>query len=382
MRWDIFCAVVDNFGDIGVCWRLARQLVAEHGLAVRLWVDDLASFSRLAPQLDPRADVQLAAGVQVRRWRADFAADVLPADVVVEAFACTLPEPYVAAMTAQARQPVWINLEYLSAEPWVAGCHLIASPHPRLSLTKHFFFPGFTPDTGGLLCERELLDRRDAFLADADARAGFWRQAGFDLPAPEALVVSLFGYPNAAVGELMRAFADSDRPIVCALCDGPLLARAAAACGRADLRVLRVGQQVERGKLVLRAMPFVAQERYDELLWACELNFVRGEDSFVRAQWAARPLVWQIYPQGENAHWAKLEAFRTRYCEALDALPAEAIAGLWRAWNRADGVAEAWQAIVPWLPALNLHAANWSRQLAAQSDLASRLVEFCANRLK
>lgn len=379
MRWDIFCTVVDNFGDIGVCWRLARQLVAEHGLAVRLWVDDLASFSRMAPQLDPLADVQLAAGVDVHRWRADFADDVLPADVVVEAFACALPEPYVAAMAAQARQPVWINLEYLSAEPWVAGCHGTASPHPRLSLTKHFFFPGFTADTGGLLRERELLARRDAFLVDADSRAEFWRQAGFDLPAPDALVVSLFGYPNAPVGALMRAFADGDRPIVCALCDGPLLGRAAAACGRADLRV---GQQIEWGKLVLRATPFVAQQRYDELLWACELNFVRGEDSFVRAQWAARPLVWQIYPQAENAHWAKLDAFRARYCEALEPAASEALGGLWRAWNRADGLAEAWQAIVPWLPALKLHAADWARQLSRQSDLASRLVEFCVNRLK
>ena len=28
VTWDIFCSVVDNFGDIGVTWRLARQLVA------------------------------------------------------------------------------------------------------------------------------------------------------------------------------------------------------------------------------------------------------------------------------------------------------------------------------------------------------------------
>ena len=47
LSWDIFCTVVDNYGDIGVCWRLARQLAAEHGFAVRLWVDDLASFARL-----------------------------------------------------------------------------------------------------------------------------------------------------------------------------------------------------------------------------------------------------------------------------------------------------------------------------------------------
>ncbi|MBY0444112.1 MAG: elongation factor P maturation arginine rhamnosyltransferase EarP, partial [Burkholderiales bacterium] len=39
VRWDIFCRVIDNYGDIGVCWRLARQLSFEHGFAVRLMVD-------------------------------------------------------------------------------------------------------------------------------------------------------------------------------------------------------------------------------------------------------------------------------------------------------------------------------------------------------
>ena len=53
VRWDIFCRVIDNFGDIGVSWRLARQLVAEHNLDVRLWVDDLNTFCRLCPQASP-----------------------------------------------------------------------------------------------------------------------------------------------------------------------------------------------------------------------------------------------------------------------------------------------------------------------------------------
>ena len=51
-QWDVFCAVVDNYGDIGVCWRLSRQLAAEHGIAVRLWVDDLKPFARLCPAVD------------------------------------------------------------------------------------------------------------------------------------------------------------------------------------------------------------------------------------------------------------------------------------------------------------------------------------------
>ena len=39
MRIDLFCRVIDNWGDAGVCWRLARQLVRERGAQVRLWID-------------------------------------------------------------------------------------------------------------------------------------------------------------------------------------------------------------------------------------------------------------------------------------------------------------------------------------------------------
>src|SRR3989304_6108142 len=119
---DIFCTVVDNYGDIGVCWRLARQLANEHGIAVRLWVDDLASFRRLCPEVDTQLAQQQCRSVEVRHWAALFP-EVEPAQLVIEAFACELPERYVAAMAHQLHQPVCVNLEYLSAENWVAGCH-------------------------------------------------------------------------------------------------------------------------------------------------------------------------------------------------------------------------------------------------------------------
>src|SRR3990167_4247188 len=118
--WDIFCTVIDNYGDIGVCWRLARQLAAEHGLAVRLWVEDLNSLQPLSPEVDPLREAQSCRGVEVRRWPADFPA-TYPADVVIETFACELPERYQAAMAQREQKPVWINLEYLSAASWEVG---------------------------------------------------------------------------------------------------------------------------------------------------------------------------------------------------------------------------------------------------------------------
>jgi uncharacterized repeat protein (TIGR03837 family) len=209
---DLFCRVVDNYGDIGVCWRLARQLAAEHGVAVRLWVDDLASFHRICAAVDPAAEQQQVQGVTVRRWH-EAMAQQDAADAVIEAFGCELPAGYLAAMAARPKAPVWINLEYLSAEDWVVGCHGLPSPHPRLALTKYFFFPGFEAGTGGLLEEAGLAQRRAAFAADPARQAAFLAGLGVH-PAPGDCLMSLFCYPDAPVAALLVALGEESRPIM------------------------------------------------------------------------------------------------------------------------------------------------------------------------
>ena len=140
-RWDIFCAVIDNFGDIGICWRLSRQLASEHGVNVRLWVDDLASFQRICPQISVDEMQQTVAGVNIMLWSARTSwAEYSVADVVIEALACSIPMPYQQQMAKHDVKPLWLNLEYLSAEDWVEGCHGLPSPQPHLPLDKYFFF--------------------------------------------------------------------------------------------------------------------------------------------------------------------------------------------------------------------------------------------------
>jgi len=371
-HWDIFCTVVDNFGDIGVSWRLARQLAGEHGLAVRLWVDDLESFRRLCPEIDPACETQWQRGVEVRRWAQPFpvadAEDV--ADVVIEAFACELPERYLAAMAARQPRPAWINLEYLSAETWVEASHGLPSPHPRLPLIKHFFFPGFAAGTGGLLREADLLQQRDTWMSD---EAKVWSRLGLLPPRPDEANISLFCYENAALPELLQAWSDAAEPIRCLVPEGRALTQAAACLGRPGLSP---GEQLQRGQFTLYALPFVAQEDYDRLLWSCELNFVRGEDSFVRAQWAARPLVWQAYPQEDDAHRRKLSAFLECYCAALSPPAAAACRALWQAWNHGSGVAAAWPDYWKRRAELAAHAARWATELEKAPDLAGKLVKF------
>lgn len=368
-RWDIFCAVIDNYGDIAVTWRLARQLTAEHGIDVRLWVDDLRPLAALCPSTNPDARRQIIDGVEIRQWAADFpAVDV--ADVVIEAFACNIPDGYIAAMAASTVKPRWFNLEYLSAEDWVAGCHSLPSPHPRLPLVKHFFFPGFTAGTGGLLREHDLLDRRHEFQASSAQQAGFWAQLGI-APDPAAFRISLFGYENPALGELLQAWVDNATPICCALPDSRLTPQVSEFFGADNVW--------RRGNLTVYRLPFLDQDHYDRLLWACDMNFVRGEDSFVRALWAGQPFVWHIYPQTGNAHHVKLDAFLTLYRRGLDSPSAAVLTGFWHSWNQIDAQPLAWQSWQRAYPQIRQHHETWVDRLAQQPDLATNLVKAACN---
>lgn len=367
-RWDIFCRVIDNFGDIGVCWRLSRQLAFEYGIPVRLWVDDIASLNLICPAIDASLSTQHWQGVEVRYWTEPFPA-ITPAEVVIEAFGCTLPVNYVAAMSQYVSSTqtncshLWINLEYLSAEPWVDDYHCLPSPHPSLPLIKYFFFPGFTAATGGLIREHQLFRQQNP--------AHFWRKIGLPPPDPAKTTISLFCYDNPKIGNLLEAWAASPTPVRCLLPESKVLPNVALWSAQ---KKLAPGDVVQRGNLSLHVLPFLSQEDYDCLLWACDCNFVRGEDSFVRAQWAAKPLIWQIYPQQDDAHLIKLNAFLDRYCQNLTANVADNLRAFHLAWNH-NGYLD-WVAFWQNRHILQTHATSWAQRMGSFSDLAYNLVEF------
>jgi uncharacterized repeat protein (TIGR03837 family) len=282
-------------------------------------------------------------------------------------------------MAAKAVKPAWINLEYLSAEDWVRGCHALPSPHPRLPITRYFFFPGFVADTGGLLRERDLLARRKAFQADADALASFWSSLGLAGAEKAEARVSLFCYENAALEELIEAWAAGPQTVLCVIPEGAVADRLSELF-HAEEAVAPGAYR--RRSLEVRVLPFLDQDRYDCLLWACDCNFVRGEDSFVRAQWAARPLVWHIYPQREGQHWIKLNAFIDLYAAGLPEEVAGSVRIFWRAWNAGRATRQTWSDFWQYRAVLQAHALSWSERLAAQGDLASHLVNFCHKLVK
>lgn len=357
-----------------MCWRLARQLVAEHGLAVRLWVDELAALQKIQPEtlLTPQ---QTLYGVEVCEWshHTDFS-QIDVADVVVEAFACDIPALYLEKMAQRTPAPRWFNLEYLTAESWARDCHGLVSLHPRYGLQKVFFFPGFAAGMGGLIREASVLPERDRLQADATARRDFLASLGVE-PIAQALLVSLFAYENAALPSLFVAMQQGDRPVQVLVPEGRVLAGVEAFLGQ----VLPAGQVVQRGNLHVQALPFMAQQDYDRLLWCCDMNCVRGEDSFVRAQWAASPMLWHIYVQEDNAHLIKLTAFLDLYCDDLDSGAAAAVRELWLAWNRGADCQQHWQVFMQHWPRLQTHAQQWSARQVAQGDLAANMVQSCIN---
>jgi len=371
----IFCKVVDNYGDIGICWRLARQLQREHGVAVILWVDDLISFRRICPEIDVALVQQQAAGVTVRHWCDQdgvFAPEEI-ADIVIEFFACDIPPGYIAAMAQCAPHPVWLNLEGLTAEEWVEGCHTL--PSSRHGMQKHFFFPGFTARTGGLLREAALEERRAAFLGDPAAAAQFLSQFGVTPAEMAATKVSLFCYPHAPVVQLLAAWEQGSEPVTCLVPDGVAFDAVQAFIG--DDAV--AGASRTRGNLTLRVLPFVPQDDYDQLLWACDVNFVRGEDSFVRAQWAGKPFIWHIYPQDENLHHLKLRAFLQRYAVDADGT-IDSVGAASEDWNGGVAANEGWAGLWPALqadmPRIAARAGAWQALMLENGDLASNLLAF------
>lgn len=307
LRWDIFCQVIDNFGDVGVCWRTAAELVAR-GQTVRLWMDDASALQWMAPQPWPQ-------GLSVHNWPAqatDIPADI--GDVVVEAFGCEIPAPFVSAIAAKAAQgqpPVWINLEYLSAEDYVERCHRLPSrimSGPASGMTRWFFYPGFSSTTGSLAREQNLGQRQQDFAA---ARPQWRASHGVQ---PDECAISLFCYEPAALPQLLdQLVAATD-----------LKPRLLVTPGRATTAVQALPQVTQLAVQYLQPCP---QPQFDEMLWACDMNLVRGEDSLVRALWAGQPMVWHIYPQHDNAHHDKLNAF-------LDWLDApDSLRRFHHAWN-------------------------------------------------
>lgn len=357
LQWDIFCHVIDNHGDLGVSWRLAVDL-AERGHSVRLWVDDASALVWMAPNGHPK--------VEVSKW-SDAETALKTGDVVIEAFGCKLPT-HIENLIAQQRS-IWINLEYLSAEGYVTQSHGLASPvmqGPAKGQTKWFFYPGFVTGTGGLLRETDLKQRQSAFDRNAWL-ARYAPEISKTKTHPQTRWISLFCYEPSALQDLLTQLVIDNAPTNLLVTQG----RSQQAVAQA-LNVLEIPAS-GTGHLQIEQLPYLSQTDYDHLLWACDLNFVRGEDSVIRALWTGKPFVWQIYPQDDQAHHLKLQAF----CDTLQ-MPQD-LAELHKIWN---GISN--KRLTSPKPTQLQDWTSWASKIKAdlggQDDLVTQLGQFVSQK--
>lgn len=283
----LFCTVIDNFGDIGVSWRLAKQLQQRLNAEVHLWLDDLNALTTIIPDATQH-------NIHIHQWQESQAIDYqnlnIP-QVIIETFACRLPEnlpPFI-----QQHQIVWLNWEYLSAEEWAVHAHTMPSLQNN-GYTKYFWQMGFLPQTGGLLRESNYHQQQNQYLAKK--------------PQSSALNYYLFGYQSPIWADWFHCWQKlgiainiylSGSQIIQSLKDKQIISETAFSDSR----------PYQLGCLKLIQQPFTPQDQFDQLLWQADILFIRGEDSFVRAQYTGKPFFWHIYPQDQQAHFDKLNAF-------------------------------------------------------------------------
>jgi len=366
-RYDIFCKIVDNFGDIGVCWRLAKQLHTEHHVSVTLWIDDFAVAKQLIPDLNTQHRTQNIDGITVQHWHTTSKFDQA-AQVVIEAFGCDLPEQYLALMQPQTS---WINLEYLSAENWVPDFH--GRNSKRGNLTRHFFFPGFANNTGGLIREHDILKNNQQLASSSSLQRAFFQRLNLADSANDALKVSLFCYPNAPIHDLLHAMAKGTQRVHCYVPASSVLPKIAAFFSQQHVST---GDVLTLQNLTVTILPFLSQADYDKLLASCDINFVRGEDSWIRAIWAAKPFVWQPYWQTEDSHIIKLNAFLDVFYSNCDHSAKSASKAVHKAWSAATMPTQTWQDYLNNINTIANFTLAQSSGLAATPDLASNLVIF------
>lgn len=366
------------------------------------------------PAIDPADDAKRALfsldGIEVFDWRwppevrsAERADDEAGPDVIIAAFQCELPEqvrgrlrPTAAgtatattttnttttntnttatataatATTTAAKPPLWINLDYLSAEPWVDQSHALPSLKPDGAL-EWFFLPGFTPASGGLIRERKLAMSRAAApdRAEANARADDVDSV-FNACRPGARRVSVFCY--------------ADQPLSW-LSDEPADLLITAGCDQDEVRRqfgVPIGVSCyDRGPLRLIFLPWLEQSDYDRLLGGCDLNLVRGEDSWIRAIWAARPFLWRPYPQTEGTDRHKLDAFLDRLLAHFEPRDARVVGDFMRAYQALGQPAALWHEWRNRSQSIALAHARFAADLNAQVDQASRLEQFIRERM-
>ncbi|AGF46726.1 conserved hypothetical protein of the DUF2331 family [Candidatus Kinetoplastibacterium desouzaii TCC079E] len=362
MKIDIFCKVIDNYGDIGFCWRLARDLAHNYNCEVALIVNETEKFSKLNSKIDINSKYQKVDNIEIFLWNENNFLDKTPGNLVIESFGCNLPSYYISKIIE--KNSVWINIEYLSAETWVNEYHLKPSKITN-NYNKFFFFPGFNYKTGGLIIEKNLKNQRDDFQKSLYLQNIFLKSIGIDSfflnRRNESIFCYLFCYETANIYKLIQSLQKINKQIIILT--------------NKDNKLIKIKKEYIPSTVHIIKIPFVNQPDFDKILWSMDINFIRGEDSFVRSILANKPMIWHIYKQEEDVHIKKLKAWLKIYNAP------KFVENIILSWNQDEmeifdkNITEA---ILPKNISLwKKHAQNWGDLQITQASLSYKLLKFC-----
>ncbi|MDH6457013.1 putative repeat protein (TIGR03837 family) [Fusobacterium sp. PH5-7] len=306
---DIFCEIIDNFGDIGVVYRLGKEFKKVFGenVKVRVILNRLDEFININSNVKNIQNQEID-GIQyvtyeyVKKNMCTFST----ANVIIEAFGCTIPEEYMNE--AYDNSDLLINLEYLSAEDWIESCHLQESPSGKGKLKKIFFMPGFTEKSGGVIADSLYLDRIKNVIENKE----YYRKKYFSEieNIDKKIIGTVFSYEKNFT-PLFRDLKSLDKEIVI-LAMGEKTQEGFKNFFEKNF-IEKLGNIYKYGKIEVQFCKFLSQEDYEELINLTDFNFVRGEDSFIRAVLTGKPYLWHIYCQEDYAHMDKIEGFLDKY---------------------------------------------------------------------
>ena len=282
---DIFCQVIDNYGDVGVAYRLAREFK-------RVYPNKKLRF--VINQIEELNLIRKSENIEVILYK-DISKIENSADLIIESFGCEIPKEYMDK--ALKKSKLIINLEYFSAEKWVDDFHLQES-FLGGNLKKYFFIPGLSEKSGGILLDNEFLERKKKVEANKE-----YYLEKFEIKEKYDLIGSVFSYEKN-FDSLIEELKKLDKKVI--------LLILSEKTQKNFIKYFDNGNNYDKIKFV--KLPFFTYDKYEELLALCDFNLVRGEDSFVRALLLGKPFLWHIYPQDENTHIKKLESFLEKYC--------------------------------------------------------------------
>ncbi len=310
----ILCKVVDNYGDIGVCYRLTKAILDYiddfprlKDTRVLLVCNNLSSFSKIYPDINPEKKYSFVKYYKTfftvfdwnidqttENWRIENFFENNPPHVILECFQCGRPDWLENLLFDKlAPQSQIINLEYLTAEKYAEEFHCLQSLTRSSNVKKVNFMPGFTDKTGGLIQNRvffQLLQKHKSQTLFPRNKTSFKilfftydKNIRFEIQALNKFSEYLKNNNNNKFQNILVR-------------------------DTSNIPSITKSRARFKKNFSYEIAGFVPQEAFDLNLFSYDFLFIRGEDSLARACLIGIPFIWQAYPQSDNYQLVKVKA--------------------------------------------------------------------------